>query len=174
MWGFALWGLLGAAVSCGIAFIETVNRVKTWPWAAPHGPGGAVYAASTVTQLAIAAPTAAAVTGSGVVGSKYEGSFPLISLVVGIGCVQVVRKLARFALTITPGVESREAESATPVRTDVDIPPRPAGRAGAAPSTQYGHGIVAAVTDRTSGSGVRYAREPLRPTGEVGRSEIPA
>lgn len=100
MWLYAVWGCVGAAVNCGVIFVEASNRVKGWPWIAPAGPGGGVYAASVVVQLAAGAATSAAVIGSGLIGTNV-----LVAFGIGSGTPVVLKKLSTYVRSLLPGEE---------------------------------------------------------------------
>lgn len=96
MWQYALWGLLGAAANIGVVYLEAANRVKGWPWARPHGPGGGVYVVSIIVQLVIAGATTAALATTPMVGNA------LVAFGIGAAAPVVVKKLARFAENLLP------------------------------------------------------------------------
>ncbi|MFG3525070.1 hypothetical protein ACGF5S_32765 [Nocardia nova] len=105
MWGYALWGCIGAAVNCGVVFIEATHRVKGWPWVWPLGPGGRPYAVSVVMQLGIGAATAAAVQGSGLITDSI-----LVAFGIGAASPVVVKKVSRYAQSLLPGEEHPEED----------------------------------------------------------------
>lgn len=98
MWLYAVWGCIGAAVNCGLVFVEATTRVKGWPWVRPHGPGGGPYAAALLTQLGVGAATAAAVVGSGVISSNV-----LVAFGIGTATPVVVKKLSTYVQSVLPG-----------------------------------------------------------------------
>jgi hypothetical protein len=95
----ALWGVLGAAANLGVVYVEASRRVKGWPWARPHGPGGGVYAASIVVQLGIAAVTTAAVTTAGIAVTGF------IAFGFGATAPVVIKKLSAYAQGLVPSPE---------------------------------------------------------------------
>ena len=101
MWLYAVWGCVGAAVNCGVVFVEATNRVKGWPWVWPHGPGGGPYAASVLVHLVIGAATAAGVLDSGLIVTTVGAN----GLAFGIGTATpvVVKKISRYVERIVPG-----------------------------------------------------------------------
>lgn len=98
---YAVWGCVGAAVNCGVVFVEATRRAKGWPWARPKGPGGGPYAASVVVQLGIGAATASVVVGSGLIAANVAAS----GLAFGIGTATpvVVKKLSQYVESLLPG-----------------------------------------------------------------------
>jgi hypothetical protein len=99
---YALWGVLGATANLGVVFLEASKRVKGWPWARPHGPGGGVYTASVVIQLGIAAGTTAAASTVEVVSSG------LIAFGIGAAAPTVVKKIARTAESFLPDQDDQD------------------------------------------------------------------
>ncbi|GLZ43558.1 hypothetical protein [Actinokineospora sp. NBRC 105648] len=91
IWQYALWGLVGAAANIGVVFLEASNRVKGWPWERPSGPGGGVYLASVLVNLAIATGTTAALSTTTIVTHGF------IAFGVGAAAPAVVRKVASYA-----------------------------------------------------------------------------
>ncbi|WP_063016343.1 hypothetical protein [Nocardia nova] len=106
MWLYAVWGCIGAAVNCGVVFLEASKRVKGWPWVAPRGPGGGPYAASIVVQLGIGAATAAGVLGSGLIAANVAAN----GLAFGIGTATpvVVKKIGQYVESLVPGEKDPE------------------------------------------------------------------
>lgn len=100
-WQYAVWGLVGGAANCGVVFLEASGRVKGWPWARPHGPGGGVYLVSILVHLGVAAATAAALAAGAIVSNS------LIAFGIGAGAPVVVKKVAAYAETFLPGVGGR-------------------------------------------------------------------
>jgi hypothetical protein len=96
----ALWGVLGAAANVGIVFIEACRRVKGWPWCRPNGPGGGVYAASVLINLAIASVTTAAIATANIASSG------LVSFGIGATAPVVVKKVARYAQSLLSTIDS--------------------------------------------------------------------
>jgi hypothetical protein len=96
VWLDALWGFLGSATNCGVVFLEASRRVKTWPWAQPHGPGGGVYIASVGIQLFVGATTTTAVATTPLVSSG------LIAFGIGLSAPTVVKKIAGYVETLLP------------------------------------------------------------------------
>ena len=99
MWQYALWGLVGSAVNCGVLFLEAMNRVKGWPFAQPRGPGGGVYAVSIIIRLGIAAATTAALATTTIVTSGF------IAFGIGVAAPAVVKKVARYVEALVPSKE---------------------------------------------------------------------
>ena len=101
MWLYAVWGCVGAAVNCGVVFVEATRRAKGWPWVRPKGPGGGPYAASVVVQLCIGAATAAGVVDSGLIVANVAAN----GLAFGIGTATpvVVKKLGQYIESLLPG-----------------------------------------------------------------------
>ncbi|MFD6396973.1 hypothetical protein [Nocardia sp. NPDC060249] len=98
MWLYAVWGMVGAAVNCGLVFLEATQRSKGWPWARPEGPGGVIYAVSIAIQLLIAGATASVVLGSGLVAPNI-----LVAFGIGTGTPVVVKKLSAYVQSLLPG-----------------------------------------------------------------------
>ncbi|GAA5100078.1 hypothetical protein [Nocardia iowensis] len=100
MWLYAVWGCIGAAVNCGVVFVEASTRVKGWPWGQPEGPGGGVYAAAVVVQICTGAATSAAVLSSGLITPNI-----LIAFGIGTGTPVVLKKLSFYVQSLLPGDE---------------------------------------------------------------------
>ncbi|MEU4842375.1 hypothetical protein [Nocardia testacea] len=98
MWLDALWGCVGAAVNCGLVFLEASRRAKGWPWPEPQGPGGGVYAVSVLIHLGIGAATATAVLGSGLIAPNI-----LVAFGIGTATPVVVKKVSKYVESLIPG-----------------------------------------------------------------------
>lgn len=110
MWLYAVWGCVGAAVNCGVVFLEASRQVKKgWPWTDPYGPGAAPYAVSIVIQLGIGAATAAAVMGGGVITANS-----LVAFGIGTASPVVVKKVSRYAQAVLPGANEVSPLEQTP------------------------------------------------------------
>ncbi|WP_155981430.1 hypothetical protein [Nocardia sp. BMG111209] len=101
MWQYAVWGFVGAAANLGVVFLEAVRRVKSWPWVRPQGPGGGIYAASLVIQLAVATVTTAALASSAVVPNG------LVAFGLGAAAPSIVKKIASYAESFLPSEQHR-------------------------------------------------------------------
>lgn len=106
MWHYALWGLLGAAANVGVVFLEATRRVKGWPWAHPHGPGGGVYVASVVVNLGVSSCATAAVSTSGIVTSG------MIAFGMGVAGPTVVKKVAGYVQALLPETDGYASDDA--------------------------------------------------------------
>lgn len=97
-----MWGLAGAAVNRALVFLEATQRVKAWPWAAPDGPGGALFAVAQVLHLGIGTAVTAAASTTPVVANGFTA--------FGIGAVAplVVKKLAGYTLAQLPGGAAKD------------------------------------------------------------------
>jgi hypothetical protein len=96
----ALWGVFGAAANAGIVFIEACRRVKGWPWCRPNGPGGGVYVASVVINVAVAGVTTAAMATANITSSG------LVAFGVGAAAPVAVKKVSRYAQSLLPALEN--------------------------------------------------------------------
>lgn len=105
MWLYAVWGCVGAAVNCGVVFVEATRRVKSWPWVWPKGPGGGPYAAAVLVQLGVGAATASAVLGSGLIADNT-----LVAFGIGTATPVVVKKVSRYVQLLLPGEEDQGDE----------------------------------------------------------------
>ncbi|MGK8489659.1 hypothetical protein [Nocardia asiatica] len=109
MWLYAVWGCVGAAVNCGVVFVEATRRVKGWPWVWPQGPGGGPYAASVLVQLGVGAATASVVLDSGVIAANA-----LVAFGIGTATPVVVKKVSRYVQSLLPGEEDQNSKELTP------------------------------------------------------------
>ncbi|MGS2805531.1 hypothetical protein [Nocardia sp. MW-W600-9] len=105
MWLYAVWGCVGAAVNCGLVFLEASNRAKGWPWVRPEGPGGGVYAVSIVIHLAVATATSVAILSSGLIATSV-----LVAFGIGTGTPVVVKKVSGYVQSLLPGEDSGEGQ----------------------------------------------------------------
>lgn len=110
MWLYAVWGCVGAAVNCGVVFVEAVRQVrKGMPWTEPYGPGAGPYALSILVQLGIGAATAAAVLGSGVIVGNI-----LVAFGIGTATPVVVKKVSRYVQALLPGPNETDSGELAP------------------------------------------------------------
>ncbi|MCX4097910.1 hypothetical protein [Nocardia sp. alder85J] len=100
MWLYAVWGCVGAAVNCGIIYVEATRRVKGWPWSKPHGPGGGPYAVSILVQLGIGAGAAAGIVDSGLIVTNVAASG--LAFVIGTATPVVVKKVSQYVEALLP------------------------------------------------------------------------
>ncbi|MFF0493878.1 hypothetical protein ACFYTQ_33070 [Nocardia sp. NPDC004068] len=109
MWLYAVWGCVGAAVNCGVVFLEATKRVKGWPWPRPKGPGAGPYAVSVLVQWGIGAATAAAVLDSGLIVTTVAAN----GLAFGIGTATpvVVKKISQYVETLVPGQDESDDDT---------------------------------------------------------------
>lgn len=96
MWVYALWGLVGAAATRAVVFIEACQRAKGWPWPRPIGPGGGAYAVAIVLHLGVAAAVTAALSTTPYIPN------PAIAFGIGAAAPVVVKKLSRYAQAMLP------------------------------------------------------------------------
>lgn len=105
VWQYALWGMLGAAANCGVAFLQASRRVpKGWPWAEPDGPGGGVYAASIGVHLFLGTVTAAALAAASIVNNSF------VAFGAGVGAVALVKKAGAYAIVAIPSKEDGDQQ----------------------------------------------------------------
>lgn len=99
VWHYAVWGLLGAAVVRGLVFLEASQRTKGWPWVAPDGPGGGVFAVAQLIHLGVATAVTAAVASTALVTNA------LVAFGIGAAAPAVVKKVTGYTLALLPRQE---------------------------------------------------------------------
>jgi hypothetical protein len=96
-WGYALWGLAGAAAARAVGCAEAIPRVKGPPWRWPAGPGGGMYALSVVLHCFVGM----SVTGAAAAQSE-QFRHALIALGLGSAASLALKALSGYTLALLP------------------------------------------------------------------------